>query len=771
MHILPVMKDILNDKNLIIVSNRLPVTVSKENGELVYTSSSGGLAVAMSSLGISNEKMTWVGWPGIASDELSKSERLQITTKLSAMGCLPVFLSSAQIDKFYSGYANDTIWPLFHYFQSYTQHNADYWLSYKNVNELFRDEIEKLSDQNSLIWIHDYHLMLLPKMLRTIMPNSTIGFFLHIPFPSYEVFRQLPNGDQLLNGLLGADLVGFHIYDYVRHFLSSVMRSVGHDSKYGVLHLSGRMVKADAFPIGIDYDRFASAKKNKVTKKYQKELSKHYKDQKIILSVDRLDYSKGIIKRLEAFEQLLESNKKYHKKITMIVLAVPSRSDVDTYKELRKTIELAVSRINGLYSTVNWTPINYQYRNTPFNELVALYKLADVALVTPLRDGMNLVAKEYVAANSSDTGVLVLSEMAGAIDELHEAIKVNPNDVDSIGQAIIAALSMPKKEQKKRLKIMNARISEYTVQKWGNDFIEQLVEVKALQIHKGKSLIDDNITNDFREDFKRSKKRLLLLDYDGTLVRLQSDYESAKVKPSKQLSGLLTKLTNRKGTDVFVISGRPHKILNKWLGKIGTINLVAEHGAWVKILGKWTKSPISIDSHKKIIIPILEKITARTPGADIEVKTMSVVWHYRKVPTELAYIRKMSLLRELNETIDHSKLSIHQGSKIIEVKPREINKGKIIKKIIDENDYDFIMCIGDDYTDEDMFSVLPQHANTVRVGHEPTTAKYWVKDVDGVLKLLNRLIIPKKPNVIDAIKPTVKKGIKKAAKTGKKLIK
>lgn len=751
----------VSKRKLLVVSNRLPVSVSRVGGELVFTESSGGLATAMSSLDEQTTERIWVGWPGIELEELKPGEKKQIIARLSEMGCHPVFLNKEQVKNFYSGYANDTIWPLFHYFQSYTQHNSDYWSAYKQVNDLYAHEVLRIVDKETDIWVHDYHLMLLPKLLRDKESDLSIGFFLHVPFPSYEVFRQLANGEQLLEGMLGADLIGFHIYDYVRHFLSSVLRTTGRDSKDGVLNINGRTVKADAFPIGIDFDKFSNASKTKISKKYFKELKKLYKDQRVILSVDRLDYSKGIPKRLEAFEQLLGSNKSLHKKIVLIILAVPSRSDVNTYQELRDSIELSVSRINGIYSTVDWTPINYQYKNTPFEELSAIYRLADIALVTPLRDGMNLVAKEYVAANKDSTGVLILSEMAGAADELLEAIKINPNNTDSIEKAILQSLAMPKKEQKTRLKAMNAIISKYTVQKWGQDFVSELSEVKRLQQNKAKTRVNKHTLDEIREEFIKAKQRTIFLDYDGTLVRLQPDHK-ANIKPSRKLSATLARLANSKDTQVCIISGRNYKTLQKWLGSIRSLSLIAEHGAWIKTNGKWTKAAASIKDEEKAILSAMDHITKRTPGSEVEQKTTSLVWHYRKVPSELAYVRKMNLLRELHNVISGNNLSIHQGSKIIEVKPKSINKGNVVGTILKDNPADFILCIGDDYTDEDMFKTLPGSAYTVKVGHEPTVARLWVDNVDDVAEILESLV-NRKPSVLRSIKPRVKKGLSRGA--------
>lgn len=732
------MIDEKNSQKLIIVSNRLPISVSKIDGKLEFTNSSGGLATAMSSLDTKLVDRVWIGWPGIASEELTAIERRKVTLKLREQGCFPVYLTSQQIKNFYSGYANDTIWPLFHYFQSYTQHNSDFWAAYKEVNEIFKTAVLKQSNNDSLIWIHDYHLMLLPKLLRKVLPKSSIGFFLHIPFPSYEIFRQLPNRNEILEGLMGADLIGFHIYDYARHFLSSVLRATDTESKHGTLTIEGRTIRTDAFPIGIDYQKFATTAKKGRDNDVAKILEDHYSGQKIILSVDRLDYSKGILKRLEAFEQFLKENPQFCKKVTLVVIAVPSRIEVETYKELRDAIELAVSRINGTYSTVDWSPISYQFKNLPFEELVALYARADIALVTPLRDGMNLVAKEYIASKHNNLGVLILSEMAGAIDELHEAVQVNPNDTDSIVWSIKKALKMPKKEQKLRILSMKSRLSQYTVQRWASDFIEQLNNVKQAQTEQNQKVLSATHTGEIISAFNSAKKRILFLDYDGTLRNFTPDYASSRVAPPKSLLKILDKLGKKESTEVYIISGRPHGILEKWLGHL-PLNLVAEHGAWIKQNGMWSQQKFSSREFKKAILPILKRFTDRTPGALVEEKSSALVWHYRNVATELAYTRRASLRRELGTVIDSNEFGIYSGNKIIEIKPRDVHKGETVKRVLKNESSDFILCIGDDYTDEDMFRALPDHAFSIRVGYEETTARFQINNVDAVVQLLRLL--------------------------------
>lgn len=723
---------------LIIVSNRLPVSVSKQGGKLVYTPSTGGLATAMSSLEGEAAERIWIGWPGIAAEELNPRERAAVTRKLRTYGCYPVYLTSNQVKNFYEGYANDTIWPLFHYFQSLAQFNLQYWASYKEVSQVFKAAVLKQVAPNSAIWIHDYHLMLLPGQLREALPDSSIGFFLHIPFPSYEIFRLLPDRREILNGLMGADLIGFHVYDYARHFLSSVLRTLGLESVHGVVTLEGRTVKTDVFPIGIDYQKFTVALGATAVRHGIKDLYNHYEGQTIILSVDRLDYSKGILKRLEAFEQLLRENPHYHKKLVLVVIAVPSRTEVETYKELRDSIEQTIGRINGRYASVDWTPISYQFKNLPFEQLIALYAAADIALVTPLRDGMNLVAKEYVASKQTRPGVLILSEMAGAIDELPEALRVNPNDTASMVRAVKIALKMPKVEQRSRLKSMQRRLSRYTVQRWAADFIEQLGQSKQTQTQQNNKSLSGALAEDMVDHFQAAKRRAIFLDYDGTLRNFLSSHDPSRAAPSKSLLNIVSGLVGRPDTDVCIISGRPREALDKWFGHL-PVALAAEHGAWVKDGGEWSQEEFSFTDYKKLLLPVLERFAERTPGARIEEKNFALVWHYRNVPPELAYARNASLKHELNQLLGGGEVAIHSGNKIIEIKPRRIHKGTVISEQLAIKPADFMLCIGDDYTDEAMFEALPEEAYSINVGNGETLARLQIPSIERVLKLLKTL--------------------------------
>lgn len=721
----------------IVVSNRLPVTVTKENGNLIFSQSAGGLATAMSSLDNAAE-MVWIGWPGISEDELTTADKVKIARVLKKYRCIPVHLKRDLVSAFYEGYANDTLWPLFHYFQQSAQYKESYWAAYRAANDLFSRSVTKHAVSDATIWVHDYHLLLLPAILRKKLPEALIGFFLHIPFPSYEIFRLLPERREILEGMLGADLIGFHIYDYARHFLSSCLRMLGLENSHSTVEYNGRVVLVDAFPIGIDYDKFTKALKQSETLAEMQAITETYRGRKIILSVDRLDYSKGIPERLSAFDLFLKENPSYHKKVSLVMVAVPSRTAVQTYQELREAIEQQISRINGEYGTVDWTPVSYQFKNLPFAQVVALYAKADVMLVTPIRDGMNLVAKEYVAAKRDNKGVLILSELAGAIDELPEATRVNPNNTRSIKNGIKTALTMSNAAKRQNLTAMRRRISQYTVQRWAADFLSQLKQLKYYQARQHQKYLDKASMQSIFTAFTAAKKRLIILDYDGTIRNFVANPDPRHAKPPVALRRLLYKLSSLPATKVCIVSGRTKQALENWFG--GTaLYLVAEHGAWIKQDKTWRHTPSSFRTRKAAILTVLKQYADRTPGAKIEEKDYSIVWHYRNTPTELAYVRNINLMQELQTLLAGTDIKLYSGKKIIEIKPETIQKGHAITQLVDAYPADFILCAGDDYTDETMFMTLPKSAFTIKVGFGHTAARYQVEKTQDILYILKVL--------------------------------
>lgn len=718
----------------VIVSNRLPVSVSRDKkGKLVFEASNGGLATTMSSLDA--EQTIWVGWPGISAETLTNDERDHIIQELQKQGCYPVFLTTEEVDLYYEGYANDTLWPLFHYFQNVARFSDAYWQAYQTVNQKFADSVAQISTNDARIWIHDYHFMLLPSAIREQLPVSRIGFFLHIPFPSFEIYRLLPERKDLLRGLLGADVIGFHIYDYAQHFLDSCRRLLGVSSSNGILEYEGRSVKVSAYPIGIDYTKFRSQLSTKETRTALNQIQSSYKGQKLILSIDRLDYSKGIPERLEAFRLLLENHAKYRGKVKLLMVAVPSRTGVEAYQQLRDEIEKTVSRINGTYGTVDWAPISYQFQNRPFSEIVALYARAEVMLVTPIRDGMNLVAKEYVASKKGRGGVLILSEMTGAIDELPEAISINPNNARSVSEAMHTALSMPVREQKERLATMQARLSTGTVQNWGKEFMDDL-RLSASTTSSRRQL---SLTQQQRivTRFQTSAKRLIILDYDGTLRKYVKTPSPLAAAPTLRIRRILKSLTDQPNTTVAIVSGRTKRALTGWFVGLPVI-LAAEHGAWKRYGKKWQQIDVDFKKDKKRIRACMQKYTDRTRGAEIEEKDHALVWHYTNVEPDIAFKRAGELYHELTELLADEDIAVHEGRHVIEVMPSSITKGSVVHELAQHYPSNFILCAGDDRTDEDMFRELRDNpdAITIKVGGGDTVAQHAIAKPANLLSLL-----------------------------------
>ncbi len=699
---------------LILVSNRLPVNIVRRSGEYRIQPSAGGVATGLASV-FDKGRYVWLGWAGMSS-ERAREAKEELEEKLLCAGYHPIFLRQADIDNFYHGFCNRTIWPLFHYFPSYTVYDDRMWESYKNVNQLYADAVLELADEDDIIWVHDYHLMLLPSLLREKLPRARIGFFLHIPFPSYEIFRLLPWRAELLKGLLGADLVGFHIYDYVFHFLDSIRRILGLENSLGQINDGSHIMRADAFPMSIDFEKYHHATSQPGVQHEMRTIRTRVGPRRLILSVDRLDYSKGIPNRLEAFDFFLERNPDFRGEVTLILVVVPSRIGVEQYRVLKRQIDELVGRINGKYATIGWMPVWYMYRYLPFDNLTALYGVCDVALITPLRDGMNLIAKEYVSARRDGRGVLILSEMAGAARELSEAIVVNPNNVHEMAEAIYAALTMPEKEQVKRNRSMQDRIRRYDITRWVRDFMDRLEQVRTIQQELRGRILHPRVRSRMVSEYRKASRRLIFLDYDGTLTPFARMPEEAA--PDEELYALLKGLQEDRANDVVIISGRDKQTLDRWFGSL-KLNLVAEHGAFIKHRGgRWRRTETADTRWKEEIRPIMEMYVDRTPGSFLEEKEYSLAWHYRAVEAEMAIARAGELKDTLLHLTANLDVSVLEGNKVIEVKHTGVNKGRAARHWLEKDRWEFIFCAGDDWTDEDMFEAMPEDAYSVKVGYE-----------------------------------------------------
>ena len=716
---------------IIFISNRLPVTVQKEDAVL-YHKSIGGLATGLKSYHEQSGSI-WVGWPGLSNDAITNDEKKKIRRELNdTYRCHPVFLSDDEVNEYYHGFCNKTIWPLFHYFQSKTEYDFTAWETYKRVNEKFFKAVDPLIGSGDIIWIHDYQLMLLPAMIKEKHPNAKIGFFLHIPFPSFEIFRLLIWRAEILRGLLGADLIGFHTYDYVRHFLSSVRRILNLDNNLNSINYEDRTVTIDAFPMGIDYDRFSAE-----MELLPELVFENTADMKVILSIDRLDYTKGIPERIKAFEQFLADYPDYHEKVRLYLIVAPSREEVDSYDELRREITERIAEINGRFGTINWMPIWYFYKSFSQENLICFYRQADVLLVTPIRDGMNLIVKEYLAARTDYLGMVVLSETAGAASELGEAVIVNANNYCEVEQGLKTALEMPDDIKIMRNKIMHKRLKRYNVHFWASEFLNtlnQLTTESKLAISE-KSLTKNSA--EIEEAYKQASKRIIFLDYDGTLVSFAPLPHQAN--PDAELKTILAELAHDPKNTVVIISGRDKYTLEDWLGDLD-VHLIAAHGLWSRPpRGKWYMMVNIENDWKDSIRHVLDLYADRMPGALIEEKDYSLAFHYRQcepyvLDVKLGEIREalMSMTRSMN-------LGLLQGNKVFEIKDNRVTKGFGASSLLQNGYYDFILGAGDDHTDEYLFSSLPESAFKIKIGRGETQANFRAKSVQAMRGMLNRL--------------------------------
>jgi trehalose 6-phosphate synthase/phosphatase len=730
---------------LVIASNRLPFTVSFEEGKPRFTASAGGLTTGLWSYlermradSARANDFLWVGWPGTGVDpEQQNAVREFGETKYQAS---PIFLSEESMEHFYLGFCNRTLWPLFHYFTTLARFEEEHWQEYQRVNQAFGDALLKILRPDDLLWIHDYHLMLLPRLVREKFPDMPIGFFLHIPFPSYEVFRLLPRPwrTEIIEGLLGAGLIGFHTHDYVRDFLTSVLRTAGYEHHLGDLPLRDRVVKVDTFPMGIDFERFAKAAVAEETETRVAALRAKCSGQKVIFSVDRLDYTKGIINRLRGYELFLKRNPDWHGKVVFIVSVAPSRIGVHSYQAMKQELEETVGRIVGAFGNVDWTPLIYQFRHLTFDEIVPLYRLCDVALITPLRDGMNLVAKEFVAARPEQQGVLILSEMAGAAKEMGEALIINPFHLDDFARSIEQALTMPVEEQVRRNQFLQDRLRRYDVNRWADEFVQGLIATQNTEAARRARLLTGKAYSTLLQQYRAATRRVLFLDYDGTLVPFAATPRQAK--PDPELLELLAGLSADPLNDVVIISGRPRKDLDEFFERL-PVALIAEHGVWLRPrAGDWRMLKTLTTDWKDRVRPILQLYVDRLPGALLEEKEFSLAWHYRRADPEQASVRAKELLDDLADYTRNIDVQVLEGNKVVEVRNTGVNKGTAVTDWLSAHALDFIMAVGDDWTDEDLFKALPATAFSVRLGVANTAARYYLSSHTVVRRVLRELI-------------------------------
>jgi trehalose 6-phosphate synthase/phosphatase len=721
---------------LLIVANRLPITVSAAAGGVEVQRSTGGLATGLMRPHENSDGL-WIGWSGAPAD-LNPEQQAALDRELAAMRLVAVPLSADLVSRFYEGYSNGVLWPLFHYLLDQVPLQVSHWDSYVEANQAFADVVAEHYRPGDLIWVHDYQLFLLPGLLRERLPAARIGFFLHIPFPSEELFRTLPSRDRLLEGVLGADLVGFHTPAYLRHFAISLTDILGLAVEIDRVQLPGREVRLGVFPMGVDAGAIAAMAADPAIDG-EVHAIRGDGSVRILVGVDRLDYTKGIPRRLLAFERMLEVHPDLREKVRLVQVAVPSRTNVGAYQDFRALVDGLVGRINGAFGTPRWVPVHYIFRGLPESDLVALYRAADVMLVTPLRDGMNLVAKEFVASRTDGDGVLVLSEFAGAAWELPEALQVNPYDLEGAAELYYRALTMPREERRARLAPLRTRVHTFDVHRWVASFLESLVEITPAEARQTATAGGAAARRALARRISETEGLLLLLDYDGTLVPFTPTPELAR--PDAPLLGLLRALAARPETEVHLVSGRPQDTLEEWLGDL-PVWLHAEHGFVSRdpATRHWMAAAEVGGSWREPVLAMLREITQRTPGSLVEVKTAALAWHYRMSDQETGARRANELRLHLNQLLSNQPVEILAGNRIIEIRPYGVHKGRIVPPLSPERlAATTILAIGDDRTDEDLFGALPPEAITIKVGPGDTKARFRLDGVTAVRQLLQAL--------------------------------
>ena len=707
-----------------MLSNRLPFTYERSDEGIVRRPSAGGLVSALEPA-LQRRGGTWIGWPGIA---LEHGEKLPHRTR--KYGVSPVRIDPDEVEAYYYGFSNRTLWPLFHSLPGHARYDRDDWEAYQTVNERFAEAAYRHAATAGLVWINDYHLMVAPEFLRHVQPEVRQAFFLHIPFPPYDVFRMCPWDRELLRGLLACDLIGFHVEGYVMNFLDCAERILGArvDRERNVIEHGDRLVRVGSFPIGIEFEDFEQMARKAPA-------SEGRPAQRMVLGVDRLDYTKGIPERILAFERLLERHPDQIEKVVLFQVAVPSRAEVAEYQDLKREIDELVGRVNGRFATPSWSPIRYLYRGIPRDELCALYRDADVALITPLRDGMNLVAKEYVACQTADPGVLVLSQMAGAAETMREALVVNPFSIDETAEALHRALTMDEAERTSRINALRRRERRDNVQAWA----ERFIETASIKRRASITPLGDGDLHQWLAPFVKQYRVCLFLDYDGTLTPIRDHPSKAKLRRSMREA--LESCSTRRDTDVAIVSGRALDDVRKMVGDPELV-YAGNHGLEVEgpNLDPFRHEDlIHYVERAQQLADALKEVEA--DGAWTEAKGPTLTFHYRQVePT-----RRARLIERARQLMTDHGYQARDAHAAVEARPPiGWDKGRAVLHMLREwhgpawSERVRVIYVGDDRTDEDAFRFLAGLALTFRVGaaDTPTDAVHRLPNVDAVEKLL-----------------------------------
>jgi trehalose 6-phosphate synthase/phosphatase len=721
---------------LAVVSNRLPFSAERRHGGLSLTRSPGGLVAALDPV-LKRLGGVWVGWPGVPQEDVEAAGGVTIPPE-DGVCYRPVALSAREVSQYYSGFSNRTLWPLFHYFVGRTKIDSTTWRAYERVNERFAAAVAEDARRGALVWVHDYQLLLVPHFLRRLAPDARIAFYLHIPFPAADVFRVLPWSRSLLRGMLASDLVGFQIPAYAQHFLSCAERLLGCevDRAAGLVRGEGREVSVQVHPISVDTGAIEALAGRASTGAAPTEPMLE------VLGVDRLDYTKGLQDRLLAVERFFERYPVYHERVQFTQLLVPSRERVAEYSQLKREIDETVGRINGRFSEPGWTPIRYFVRSLPPEELVPLYRRADVALVTPLRDGMNLVAKEYVTAQLENDGVLILSEMAGAAEELQEALIVNPFDVDAVAEALHRALSMPEDERRARMSALRDRVRAHDVHAWVNRFLDGAAAAVRHARMVGTSPVEP-VLRRLAPWLEQRPTLGLFVDYDGTLTPLVARPEDARLSDATRK--VLDEARRTPSVDIVIVSGRSLADVKEIVGVPG-ITYVGNHGFEIEGPGINYVYPGTERFLATLAGAATDLRALDQEGAWVEHKGVTLTYHLRAVPGPLRERAQQHAERVLRKR----RLRVVTGHDAVEGRPPvDWHKGHaVLYVLVRRHGVQWparvrALYVGDDETDEDAFRSLSGIGRSICVSPvvpaAGTAADFRLPGPDAVAQLLRWL--------------------------------
>ncbi|KIJ25501.1 glycosyltransferase family 20 protein [Sphaerobolus stellatus SS14] len=660
----------------------------------------------------------------------------------------PVWLADKIAHKHYEGYSKHTLWPLFHYLlwqdvASELSTDDSEWKAYVQVNHDFADAVLAVYRPGDLIWVHDYHLLLVPKILRTLIPDAHIGLFIHTPFPSSEVFRCLPRRKEILDGILGANLVCFQTYSYSRHFTSSCIRVCGYESSGKGIEVEGHIASVMYCPVGIDAERVAKDTLRPGIQPKLEALTTLYEGKKIIVGRDKLDVVRGVLHKLRAFEKLLTDYPQWRGNVVLIQVTSPSSSDSP---KLERQVSELVSRINGEFGSLDFIPVHHYHQHIKKDEFYALLSVADLGVITPLRDGMNTTSMEFVIAQEkTKKSPLVLSEFMGITGNMKDSLQVNPWNLHDVAAAINRGLTMSPAEKAQRHASLYKIVTTHTSHHWAAVLLKMLLsQISADNAAHQTPYLDAEKIHDA---YRKAGKRLMLFDYDGTLTPIVRT--PAAAVPSQDALEALVKLTEDPKNIVYIISGRDSVFLLQHLGHITKMGLSAEHGCFVRepASEKWMSLTEQLDmSWMEDVKEIFQYYTERTTGSHIEVKKSSITWHYRASDPEWGLFQCRQCLDLLENNLVHKRpIEVLVGKKNLEVRPLAVNKGEIVKRILYQHpDAEFIFCAGDDKTDEDMFRALnlPPAINDVLKLDAPVSAALFEGNPDATFEPVNIKIRP-----------------------------